>query len=85
MIHQPSGGVSGQATDIEIHAREILATRERLVELYCKHTGKDAETVGSAKERDYFMTPQQALDFGLIDQVVSARGAEPPPNIPEHA
>ena len=46
---------------------------------------KDAETVGAAKERDYFMTPQQALDFGLIDQVVSARGAEPPPNIPEHA
>ena len=83
MIHQPSGGISGQATDIEIHAREILATRERLNQMYVKHTGQDVETVNSAKERDNFMTPQQALDFGLIDQVVSEREGDPPP-IPPH-
>ena len=86
MIHQPSGGVSGQATDIEIHAREILATRERLVQLYCKHTGKDAATVAAAKERDHFMSPTQAVDFGLIDAVVTERqDSDPPPNIPEHS
>lgn len=62
-----------QATDIEIHAREILATRERLVALYAHHCGKPAEEVAAAKERDRFMTPQQALEFGLIDQVVSTR------------
>jgi ATP-dependent Clp protease protease subunit len=73
MIHQPSGGVSGQATDIEIHAREILATRERLIDIYCKHTGKDAAEVAAAKERDNFMSPGQALEFGLIDAVVSQR------------
>lgn len=73
MIHQPSGGVQGQATDIEIHAKEILATRARLVELYTQHTGRDAESVATAKERDNFMTPEQALEFGLIDQVVSKR------------
>ena len=59
MIHQPSGGFSGQASDIEIHAREILATRERLTQLYAKHTGQPAEVVRTAKERDTFMTPQQ--------------------------
>ena len=83
MIHQPSGGVSGQATDIEIHAREILATRERLTELYVKHTGKDAETVSKAKERDTFMSPSVACDFGLIDAVVEEREGSPPP-IAEH-
>jgi ATP-dependent Clp protease protease subunit len=83
MIHQPSGGVQGQATDIEIHAKEILATRARLTELYCKHTGRDAETVGRAKERDNFMTPKQAVDFGLVDAVVETREGVPPP-IPEH-
>lgn len=83
MIHQPSGGVSGQATDIEIHAKEILATRKRLNEMYVKHTGQDIETVNSAKERDNFMTPEQALAFGLIDQVVAEREGDPPP-IPPH-
>ena len=73
MIHQPSGGVSGQATDIEIHAREILSMRERLVELYVKHCGTDAATIAAAKERDNFMSPQQALDFGIIDAVVADR------------
>ena len=79
-----SGGVSGQATDIEIHAREILSTRERLVNLYCKHTGKDAATVADAKERDHFLSPQQAVEFGLIDTVVTEREGDPPP-IPTHA
>lgn len=77
MIHQPSGGVSGQATDIEIHAREILATRERLNELYASHTGQDVATIAAAKERDHFMSPQQALDFGLIDAVVANRTDAP--------
>ena len=74
MIHQPSGGVQGQATDIEIHAKEILAMRERLTELYVKHTGQDAATIGAAKERDNFMSPTQALDFGILDEVVDKRG-----------
>lgn len=73
MIHQPSGGVSGQATDIEIHAREILATRERLVGLYAAHSGRTVEEIASAKERDHFMSPEQAREFGLIDEVVSTR------------
>jgi len=73
MIHQPSGGVSGQATDIEIHAREILATRERLVQLYSRHCGKETETIAKAFERDHFMTPTEAQAFGLIDGVASQR------------
>jgi ATP-dependent Clp protease protease subunit len=83
MIHQPSGGVQGQATDIEIHAREILATRKRLNQLYVNHTGQTAEKVASAKERDNFMTPEEAMEFGLIDAVVSKREGAPP-TIPEH-
>eukprot|EP00326_Haptolina_ericina_P009495 CAMPEP_0181226034 /NCGR_PEP_ID=MMETSP1096-20121128/32037_1 /TAXON_ID=156174 ORGANISM="Chrysochromulina ericina, Strain CCMP281" /NCGR_SAMPLE_ID=MMETSP1096 /ASSEMBLY_ACC=CAM_ASM_000453 /LENGTH=163 /DNA_ID=CAMNT_0023319341 /DNA_START=194 /DNA_END=685 /DNA_ORIENTATION=- len=73
MIHQPSGGVQGQATDIEIHAREILLMRERLVQLYAHHCRQPAEAVASAKERDNFMSPEQACSFGLIDEVVSTR------------
>ena len=73
MIHQPSGGFQGQATDIEIHAREILALRARLNEMYVKHTGKDLKTIEDAMERDRFLSPQEALDFGLIDEVVDAR------------
>ena len=73
MIHQPSAGFQGQATDIEIHAKDILDTKKRLNELYVKHCGKDLATVGSAMERDNFMTPQQALDFGLIDKIVESR------------
>ena len=85
MIHQPSGGAQGQATDIEIHAKEILAMRERLNELYHKHTGQDIETIARAKERDNFMSPQQALDFGLIDTVVAERApGDAPLPIPEH-
>ena len=73
MIHQPSAGFSGQATDIEIHAKDILDTKKRLNELYVKHCGKDLKTVEDAMERDNFMTPQQALDFGLIDKIVESR------------
>ncbi len=73
MIHQPSGGYQGQATDIEIHAREIIKTRERLNELYADHTGQDVDTIADAMERDRFMTPEEALAFGLIDEVVTNR------------
>ena len=73
MIHQPSAGFSGQATDIEIHAKDILDTKKRLNELYVKHCGKDLKTVEDAMERDNFMTPEQALDFGLIDKIVEKR------------
>ena len=73
MIHQPSAGFQGQATDIEIHAKDILDTKKRLNELYVKHCGKDLKTVTDAMERDNFMTPEQALDFGLIDKIVEKR------------
>jgi ATP-dependent Clp protease protease subunit len=73
MLHQPSGGAQGQATDIEIHAREILAIRERLNQIYVKHTGQDIETIRRALERDNFMTAQDAKAFGLIDEVFEKR------------
>jgi len=73
MVHQPSGGAQGQATDIEIHAREILAVRQRLNEIYARHTGQDVETIAEALERDRFMTPSEAKDFGIIDEVVENR------------
>ena len=73
MIHQPSGGYQGQATDIEIHTQEILELKKRLNNLYVEHTGKDLETVVNSMERDYFMDPHRALEFGLIDQVVDKR------------
>ncbi|WP_417515263.1 ATP-dependent Clp endopeptidase proteolytic subunit ClpP [Minwuia sp.] len=73
MIHQPSGGFQGQAADIEIHAREIIALRQRLNEIYVKHTGTDMKTIENSMDRDNFMTPEQAKDFGLIDEVVATR------------
>ncbi|WP_292879425.1 ATP-dependent Clp endopeptidase proteolytic subunit ClpP [Nisaea sp.] len=73
MIHQPSGGFQGQATDIEIHAREILATRARLNEIYVKHTGRKLDEIETAMERDNFMVPEDAKKFGLIDEVVHKR------------
>ena len=73
MIHQPSGGAQGQATDIEIQAREILALRARLNEIYAKHTGTALDVIETAVERDKFMTPEEAKAFGLIDEVVSER------------
>jgi ATP-dependent Clp protease protease subunit len=73
MVHQPSAGFQGQATDIEIHANEVLTLKKRLNEIYSKHTGKPVEDVKKALERDNFMTPEVAKEFGLIDEVVSSR------------
>ena len=73
MIHQPSGGFQGQAADIEIHAREILKLRERLNEIYVKHTGQKLKAVEDGMDRDNFMAPEQALEFGIVDEVVSER------------
>ena len=70
MVHQPSAGFQGQATDIEIHAKEVLSLKKRLNEIYSKHTGKSVDDVKKALERDNFMTPETAKDFGLIDDVV---------------
>ncbi len=72
MVHQPSGGFQGQATDIEIHAREILATRSRLNEIYAKHCGQPLTAIEDAMERDKFLTPEEAMEFGLIDSVVES-------------
>lgn len=76
MIHQPSGGFQGQATDIEIHAREILSLRARLNEIYAKHTGQPVEVIEQAMERDKFLPPEEAKEFGLIDEVVTNRPKE---------
>ena len=73
MVHQPSAGFQGQATDIEIHANEVLALKKRLNEIYSKHTNKSVDEIKSALERDNFMTPDNAKDFGLIDKVVANR------------
>ena len=73
MIHQPSGGAQGQATDIEIHAREIIKTREQLNRIYADRTGQSLERITSDMERDFFMSPQEALEYGLIDQVIEKR------------
>ena len=73
MIHQPSGGFRGQATDIEIHAKEILDMKKRLNKIYAYHTGKKLDDVEAAMERDNFMTPQEAKKFGLIDHIVTSR------------
>ncbi|WP_311274777.1 ATP-dependent Clp protease proteolytic subunit [Methylobacterium sp. WCS2018Hpa-22] len=73
MVHQPSGGFQGQATDILIHAREIEALKKRLNEIYVKHTGRDYDTIVQALERDNFMTADAAKEFGLIDEVIQKR------------
>ena len=73
MVHQPSAGFQGQATDIEIHANEVLSLKKRLNEIYSKHTGKSVEEIKSALERDNFMTADFAKSFGLIDEVVEKR------------
>jgi ATP-dependent Clp protease protease subunit len=77
MIHQPSGGYQGQATDIEIHAQETLALKRRLNEIYAKHTGQKINVIEKSMERDNFMSPQKAQEFGIIDQVIEKR--------PEHS
>ncbi|NLE04686.1 MAG: ATP-dependent Clp protease proteolytic subunit, partial [Crenarchaeota archaeon] len=73
MIHQPSGGFKGQATDIEIHAKEIIDLKKKLNNLYVKHTGQTLKSVESNMERDNFMDPETALKFGLIDKIVTNR------------
>ena len=73
MIHQPSGGFQGQATDIEIHAKEILSIKARLNQIYVEQTGQSLETIERAMERDNFMTAEEAKNFGLIDAVISSR------------
>ena len=77
MIHQPSGGAKGQATDIEIQAREIIKLRQRLNEIYVKHTGQTFDTISVNVERDNFMSADEAKTFGLIDEVVSRRPEAP--------
>ena len=73
MVHQPSAGFQGQATDIEIHANEVLSLKKRLNAIYSKHTGKSTDDIKKALERDNFMSPESAKDFGLVDEVVEKR------------
>ena len=73
MVHQPSGGFSGQASDIERHAEDIIKMKRRLNEVYVKHTGQTYEMIEKTLDRDYFMTAEQAMDFGLIDKVLQSR------------
>lgn len=73
MVHQPSGGAQGQATDIEIQAREILSLRARLNSIYVKHTKQPLDVIESAVERDRFMSPEEAKEFGIVDEVVTSR------------
>jgi len=84
MVHQPSGGAQGQATDIEIQAREILKVRERLNQIYVKHTGQELEKIEQALERDRFMSAEEAMAFGIVDKVMEKRpvpeGAASPPS-----
>ncbi|MEM9015021.1 MAG: ATP-dependent Clp endopeptidase proteolytic subunit ClpP [Pseudomonadota bacterium] len=73
MVHQPSGGFQGQASDIERHAQDIIKLKRRMNEIYVEHTGQDYETIEKTLDRDFFMTPEEAVDFGLIDRVLSER------------
>ena len=75
LLHQPSGGFQGQASDIERHAEDIVKIKRRLNEIYVKHTGKDYETIERTLDRDYFLTAQESADFGLIDKVLTTRDA----------
>jgi ATP-dependent Clp protease protease subunit len=77
MTHQPSGGFQGQATDIEIHAREIMSVKRRLNEIYVRHTGQSLAEVEARMERDTFMSAQQAKEFGLVDEVIDKRPIKP--------
>ncbi len=73
MVHQPSGGFQGQASDIERHAEDIIKLKRRMNEIYVEHTGQSYETIEKTLDRDYFMTPEEAVEFGLIDKVLSKR------------
>ena len=74
MVHQPSGGFSGQASDIERHAQDIVKIRRRLNELYVKHTGQEYDTIEKTLDRDHFMNADEAMEFGIVDEVISSRG-----------
>jgi ATP-dependent Clp protease protease subunit len=76
MVHQPSGGYSGKASDIERHAEDIIKTKRRLNEIYAKHTGRSVEEVEEKLDRDSFMTAEEARDWGLVDKVLESREAE---------
>jgi ATP-dependent Clp protease protease subunit len=76
MVHQPSGGFSGKASDIERHAEDIIKTKQRLNELYAKHTGKSVKEVEETLDRDYFMTADEAKDWGIVDHVWEKRESE---------
>jgi ATP-dependent Clp protease, protease subunit len=78
LVHQPKGGFEGQATDIMLHAQEILNLKKRLNEIYMKHTGQSLQKIEDALERDYFMTAEMAKDFGLVDKVIDKRPEMPP-------
>jgi len=73
MIHQPLGGVQGQATEVEIHAREILKLRERLNDILVKHTGQSKKKIRADTERDYYMSPEEAVEYGIVDKVIHSR------------
>ena len=73
MIHQPSGGFKGQASDMEIHVKDIMETKDRLNKLYAKHTGRELDVIATAMERDNFMLPEEAIKFGLIDRIEEHR------------
>ena len=75
LIHQPHGGFQGQATDIQIHAKESLALRRRMEEIYAEHTGRPVEEISDALERDRFFTPEEALDYGMIDVITGSRNS----------
>src|ERR671925_237966 len=77
MVHQPSGGFQGQATDIMLHAQEILSLKKRLNEIYVKHTGQSLKKIEEALERDYFLTAETAKEWGVIDKVIDKRTEEP--------
>ncbi|MEM6648706.1 MAG: ATP-dependent Clp protease proteolytic subunit [Pseudomonadota bacterium] len=77
MVHQPSAGFQGQASDIERHAKDIIETKKRLNEIYVRHTGQDYDIIEKTLDRDTFMTPEEALEFGLIDQVFESRSVAP--------
>ena len=77
MLHQPSGGFQGQATDIMLHAQEILNLKKRLNEIYVKHTGQPLNKIEDALERDYFLTGEMAMEWGIVDKVVNKRPEDP--------
>jgi ATP-dependent Clp protease protease subunit len=79
MVHQPSGGFQGQATDILLHAQEIQNIKRRLNEIYVKHTGQSYQMIEDSLERDRFLTAEQAREFGLVDKVIDKRAEEPAP------